>query len=343
MNKTDMEVQNSRRPSLFKVGPEEAGLRIDVYLSSHLGMTRSRVKKLIEDGNVKVLSTFTPKKSQISVGDVWIVVKPSYKVRPQEEIMVLIPQDPDVGLIPQDIPLNILYRDEDIVVVDKPPGIPVYPGPGHPSGTVLNGLLYRIGRLPSIGGPLRPGVVHRLDKDTSGVMVFALSERAYYRLVDIFKRRDLRRRYICLACGEFQKEHGVLSLPIGRAVSDRKRFSIKTRSPKEAITEWRVLERFRGATLLEVYLKTGRTHQIRVHLASQGHPVCGDRTYGRKTFVELGAQRIRFPRQMLHAETLGCRHPVRDIDMEFVSPIPDDMREAIESLRRLSAPTSKIL
>ncbi|MFN3740870.1 MAG: RluA family pseudouridine synthase [Thermodesulfovibrionales bacterium] len=298
----------------------ERGLRLDVYLRDRLGFSRSQIEILIEGGFVRVQDK---------------PVKPSYKVRPGEKIEVIIPEREVEGLIPEDIPLEILYKDEDIVVINKPPCLPVYPGPGHPSGTVLNGLLYHAGISPKLpGGPLRPGVVHRLDKDTSGVMVFALSERAYYRLVEIFKKRELKRRYLCLACGDIVKNEGIISLPIGRAMHDRKKFSVRTRAGKEAITHYRVIERFRVATFLEVFLKTGRTHQIRVHLASMGHPVCGDKTYGRKTSVELYGKRLKFPRQMLHAESLGFRHPVTGEELEFHSEIPEDMKEAIETLRR---------
>ncbi len=313
-------------PDFIHIKAEESDkdVRIDLFLKERLGLSRSRIKGLIEDGYVRCLS-----------GSVLRAVKPSYKIRPGDEIRVFLPKRPPQGLLPEPIPLNILYRDEDIVVIDKPPGMVVYPSAGHPSGTVVNALLYHIGRLCEIGGPLRPGVVHRLDKDTSGVMVFALSEKAYYGLVEIFKKRTLKRRYLCLACGDMEGEEGIINLPIGRSSSDRKRFSTRTRSPKEAVTQWRVLERFGLATFLEVSLKTGRTHQIRVHLASRGHPVCGDRTYGRKTYLELKRGRVvRFPRQMLHAETLAFRHPVTGEEMEFTSPIPDDMKEALEILRK---------
>lgn len=324
----------------------EKGLRLDVYLKDKLGFSRSQIERLIEEGFVKVQDK---------------PVKPSHRVRPGEKIEVIIPErgeapfKPQIrinkinfmgslsglapqreveGLIPEDIPLEIIYKDEDIVVINKPPYLPVYPGPGHPSRTVLNGLLYHVGISSALpGGPLRPGVVHRLDKDTSGVMVFALSERAYYRLVEIFKKRELKRRYLCLACGDIVKDEGIISMPIGRAVHDRKKFSVRTRAGKEAITHYKVIERFRVATFLEVFLKTGRTHQIRVHLASTGHPVCGDKTYGRKTFVEFDGKRLKFPRQMLHAESLGFRHPVTGEELEFHSEIPEDMKEAIEMLR----------
>ncbi|MCX7793797.1 MAG: RluA family pseudouridine synthase [Thermodesulfovibrionales bacterium] len=298
---------------------EDRGLRLDVYLKKNLSMSRSQIERLVEEGFIRVQGK---------------QVKPSHKVRPGEKIEIILPEKKAEGLIPEDIPIDIIYRDEHIVVINKPPYIPVYPGPGHPSGTLLNGLLYHLGISLSLpGGPLRPGVVHRLDKDTSGVMVFALSEKAYYKLVEMFRKRELRRRYLCIACGDIAKNEDLLSTPIGRALHDRKKFSTKTRSGKAALTYYKVIERFKIATLLEIFLKTGRTHQIRVHMASIGHPVCGDKTYGRKTFIEIGNQKIKFPRQMLHAESLGFRHPVTGEELDFHSEMPEDMKEAIERLR----------
>jgi len=310
---------------IFTVGPSDKDKRVDLFLKEKLSITRSQIQKLIEEGHVMLLTAQGLRP-----------LKPSYKLKPDDEIRVTIQEKPMEGLSPQAIPIKILYKDEHICVVDKPPGMVVYPGPGHHDYTLINALMYHVNlSLELPGGPLRPGIVHRLDKDTSGVMVIALSERAYYSLVEIFKKRELKRRYLCLACGEFLKDEGVIDLPIGRASSDRKKFSTRTRSGKEAVTHWRVIERFGLATLLEVFLRTGRTHQIRVHLASIGHPVCGDSTYGRKTFVEIKGKKLRFPRQMLHAETLGFRHPVTGEELEFSTPMPADMKEAIETLKQI--------
>ncbi len=316
---------NDTQPLKFTAGPSDKDKRVDIFLKEKLSITRSQIQKLIEDGLVML---FTKEGLR--------PLKPSHKLRSGDEISVTMPHRNKEVLVPQAIPVNILYKDQDICVVDKPPGMVVYPGPGHQDYTLINALVYHVNLRPELpGGPLRPGIVHRLDKDTSGVMVIALSERAYYKLVEIFKKRELKRRYLCLACGEFLKDEGVIDLPIGRASSDRKKFSTRTRSGKEAVTHWRVIERFRGTTLLEVFLRTGRTHQIRVHLASIGHPVCGDSTYGRKTYVEIKGKKLRFPRQMLHAETLGFRHPVTGEELEFSTPIPADMKEAIERLKQI--------
>jgi 23S rRNA pseudouridine1911/1915/1917 synthase len=196
----------------------------------------------------------------------------------------------------------------------------------------MNAVLYHCGKTASIGGPLRPGVVHRLDKDTSGVMVVALSDEAYYRLIEQFRERSINRRYQALVYGEIKGDSGVIDLGIGRSSSDRKRMSTRTRRGKEALTKWRVLKNYGSATLIEAKLGTGRTHQIRVHFSAIGHPVLGDRVYGRKSSLEVGRRRILFPRQMLHAETLGFRHPITGEQVEFSSPPPPDMEECIGQL-----------
>ena len=201
----------------------------------------------------------------------------------------------------------------------------------------MNAVAYHSGKLASVGGPLRPGVVHRLDKDTSGIMVVALDDDAYYGLVEQFRRRTIDRRYKALVYGNLQKDRGEISLRIGRSESDRKKMSTRIKKGKEAITSWNVVERFRGATLIEAKLGTGRTHQIRVHFASIGHPVLGDLTYGRKTQLEADRRKIVFPRQMLHAELLGFTHPVNGHYMKFRSGLPEDMRQIIEALRELTS------
>jgi 23S rRNA pseudouridine1911/1915/1917 synthase len=211
----------------------------------------------------------------------------------------------------------------------------VHPAAGHHSGTLLNAVLHHTGRLASIGGPLRPGVVHRLDKDTSGVIVVALSDKAYYDLVTQFKERSIYRRYRALVSGNLRDDSGVISLQIGRSPVDRKKMSTRVRKGKEALTAWTVKERFGVATLIEARLGTGRTHQIRVHFASIGRPVLGDSTYGKKTVIEKGGKKIVFPRQMLHAESLGFVHPITGVAVEFTVPLPEDMRTAVRELRTL--------
>jgi 23S rRNA pseudouridine1911/1915/1917 synthase len=230
------------------------------------------------------------------------------------------------------MPITILYSDEHLVVVDKPAGLVVYPSAGHEQGTLMNAVLYHCGKTASIGGPLRPGVVHRLDKDTSGVMVVALSDEAYYGLIEQFRERRINRKYRVLVYGEIKADSGTIDLEIGRSSSDRKKMSTRTRRGKEALTRWRVLKRYGAATLIEARLGTGRTHQIRVHFSALGHPVLGDRVYGKKSSLDVRRRKIVFHRQMLHAETLGFTHPVRGEQLEFSSPPPSDMEECIRQL-----------
>ncbi len=198
------------------------------------------------------------------------------------------------GLIPEPIPVEILYKNGHVIVVNKPPGMVVYPAAGHSRGTLMNALAYHCENLAAVGGPLRPGVVHRLDKDTSGVMVMALSDRAYYDLTSQFKERTINRRYKALIYGNLKEDEGEISLRIGRSSSDRKKMSTRGKTGKEAHTRWKVLKRFGSSTLIEVKLGTGRTHQIRVHFASIGHPVLGDGTYGKKVELDVSARQRDF-------------------------------------------------
>lgn len=300
---------------------EKAGVRIDVHASEKTGFTRSRIQHLIEGGLLRVNN---------------VRVKQNYRTRPGDSVLIEIPETDDKEkLIPEKLPVDILYKDEYVVVVDKPAGMVVYPSAGHHSGTLLNAIAYHSSRLAFVGAPLRPGVVHRLDKDTSGVMVVALEDRAYYGLVEQFRMRSIKRNYKALVYGNVKADGGEIALKIGRSESERKKMSTKSKKGKEAVTKWKVAERFTGATLVEAKLGTGRTHQIRVHFASSGHPVLGDRTYGKKTSIEIRKVKITFPRQMLHAELLGFSHPETGQYMEFRSPLPEDMEESIRALRNL--------
>jgi len=302
------------------VEPSEGGERIDIFLAGKTGITRSQIQKLIEQGNV-----FVNDKS----------VNQNYRIRTNDLISLNIPEKQDEGLIPENIPIDILYRDEHLIVVNKPAGMVVYPAAGHSQGTLMNALAYHCDKLAAIGGPLRPGVVHRLDKDTSGLMVVALDDAAYYNLADQFKQRTINRRYLALIYGNFKEDAGEIALMIGRSESDRKKMSTSVRRGKEAVTRWKVLKRFNHAALIEAKLGTGRTHQIRVHFASIGHPVLGDKTYGKKVEVEVKAQKkIMFPRQMLHAERLDFIHPITGEHLGFSSPLPEDMAERVEELQK---------
>lgn len=301
----------------FIVDISNKGERIDLYLTKKTGLTRSKIQRLINEGYILVNDK---------------QVKQNYRLKENDVIRINLPAEEPEGLIPEPIPIDILYRDDYIAVVNKPSNMVVYPAAGHKRGTLMNALAYHLDKLATVGGPLRPGVVHRLDKDTSGVMVIATDDSAYYDLVEQFRKRTIKRRYIALVYGSLKDDEGEIIKPIGRSERDRKKMSTVTRRAKEAVTRWKVLKRFKDATLIVVRLGTGRTHQIRVHFSSIGHPVLGDRTYGRKTELNIDKKKIVFPRQMLHAETLGFRHPVTGEYMEFESEIPQDVKDVITSL-----------
>jgi 23S rRNA pseudouridine1911/1915/1917 synthase len=303
--------------SRFHIDSQNAGKRIDVLTAEMAGLTRSRIQQLIEKGLLLVNGE---------------AVKQNYRARSGDEISLSVPAEKQT-LVAEAIPVEILYMDDAVIVVNKPPGMVVYPGAGHSSGTLMNAVAHYSLGLATIGGPLRPGVVHRLDKDTSGVMVVALTDNAYYNLVEQFKKRAINRTYVALVFGNLREDSGEISVKIGRSESDRKKMSTRVRRGKEAVTRWRVLERYQTATLIEARLATGRTHQIRVHFASMGHPVLGDTTYGKKTVIEAGRIKITFERQMLHAMRLGFVHPATGQYMEFVKEMPEDMREKVQELR----------
>lgn len=301
----------------FQIDDKDNGKRIDVVSSEMSGISRSQIQHLIEKG---LLTVNTQR------------IRANYRAKLGDRISIQI-QDEEQKLLKEDLPVEVLYKDDFLIVLDKPAGMVVYPAAGHPVGTLMNAVAYKSGKLASVGGPLRPGVVHRLDKETSGVMVVALDDTAYYGLSEQFRTRTIDRKYIALVYGSLRDESGQISLRIGRSESDRKKMSTRIKRGKEALTSWKVIERFSSATLIEAKLGTGRTHQIRVHLASLGHPVLGDRTYGKKMQLEVGRKKVVFPRQMLHAEILGFIHPVKGQYMKFASELPQDMRKIIEVLR----------
>ncbi|MEK6671911.1 MAG: RluA family pseudouridine synthase [Nitrospirota bacterium] len=303
---------SSTSPKLVK--PLDAGQRLDAFIAMQTGITRSQIQKLIEQGDVLVNSR---QSSQ------------NYRVKAGDAVSIRQPEKPAEGLLPEAIPIEVLYIDDYLIVVNKPAGMVLYPSAGHYSGTLMNALAYHCKKLASIGGPLRPGVVHRLDRDTSGVMVVALDDRAYYNLVEQFRERKIKRKYKTLVYGNLKDDSGEITSLIGRSEADRKKMSTKVRRGKEAVTRWRSIKRFGCATLVEAHLGTGRTHQIRVHFASIGHPVLGDRTYGKKTTIDINNKRVVFPRQMLHAELLGFIHPITKEHLELSSPLPDDMKEVM--------------
>ncbi|MBF0540831.1 MAG: RluA family pseudouridine synthase [Nitrospirae bacterium] len=287
------------------------GERLDNLVSKEAAITRSRVKTLIESGLVTLNNQSVKQGARLHIGDT---------------IEVFLPSSSDNILIPEDINLDISYQDNHLIVINKPAGMVMYPAPGNPSGTLLNAVAGRVKELPDIGSPLRAGVVHRIDKDTSGLVVIALDNQSYYGLVQQFKSRTIKRSYIAIVNGRIKGDQGSISASIGRSQSNRKKMSTVSRHSRPAVTNWRVIERFNNATMIEARLITGRTHQIRVHLSSIGHSLLGDVTYGNKTVIGLSNNnKFIVSRQMLHAKTLGFIHPVTSIPLEFTSHLPDDM------------------
>jgi 23S rRNA pseudouridine1911/1915/1917 synthase len=305
------------RKAVYIIAPETKSGRLDTFISQKSHLTRSFIQKLIRQGSITVNSC---------------AEKAGYKIKKGDKIELIIPDEPERQLAPEDIPLEILWEDEHIIVVNKPPDMVIYPAVGNRRGTLMNALVSRCGRLSSVGAPLRPGVVHRLDKNTSGVIVIAKDDRSHHGLVNQFKNREVEKHYTALLYGRLKEDSGEITSAIGRSLSDRKKMSVKTRNGKEAITKFEVVRRFNSATLVNVRIITGRTHQIRVHFASIGYPVLGDKTYGKKTSVKSGRITVNFSRQMLHAYSMRLKHPVNGESLEFTAPMPEDMEEAIGEL-----------
>lgn len=298
---------------------ERGGQRLDLYLAGQLegeGLTRSRIQQLIRAE--MVLVNETPRKAK-------------YLLEAGDRLTVTIPPQATSELVAEPVAFVTLYEDEDLIVLAKPPGIVVHPATGHRSATLVHGLLHHCGGLSGINGELRPGIVHRLDKDTSGVMVVAKSDFAHQALADQFKRRQVKKIYQALVDGRLTFPSGRVDLPIGRHPVQRKKMAVRE-DGREAVTNWRVLERFaKGLTLLELGLETGRTHQIRVHMAALSCPVAGDAVYGRKNSLYLA---MGITRQCLHAHTLAFCHPRTREDLQFTAPLWPDMLYTLELLRQ---------
>ncbi|ADH61104.1 pseudouridine synthase, RluA family [Thermoanaerobacter mathranii subsp. mathranii str. A3] len=290
---------------------EDEGKRIDVFLAAELDYTRSYIKKLIVDGLAFVNGK---------------TVKPSYKVKENDKVVVNIPEAEKIDVLPENIPLDILYEDDDIIVINKPQGMVVHPAPGNYSGTLVNALLYHCKNLSGINGILRPGIVHRLDKDTSGVMVVAKNDKAHISLSNQIKERSVFKKYVAIVEGVIKNEEEKIEAPIGRHPVDRKKMAV-IEDGRYALTLYKVLERFKENTLIEAVIKTGRTHQIRVHMAFIGHPVVGDPVYGFKK------QKFKLEGQALHSRVLGFMHPTKGVYMEFEAPLPEYFKKLIEILR----------
>jgi len=312
----------------FVVTGEGAGARVDVFLSMQRDLlTRSRVKKIIDEGLVRVNGKHSKPSARLRAGD----------------IVVVIEKEPrECSIAPEDIPLEVVYEDSSILLVDKPAGIVVHPAAGHFSGTLVNALMFHCDGLSGIGGIKRPGIIHRLDKNTSGIMIVAKTDEAHIGLSQQFKSHTVKKVYKALVHGDVKGESGTIELPIGRHPKDRKKMSARSGRGKSALTRWNVYRRFGGITLLEVRIETGRTHQIRVHLNDAGYPLVGDDVYGnskKRTNTmagnELGEALKKIKRQALHACLIGFHHPVTDAYMEFTAPLPADMTDLCQALERL--------
>lgn len=291
---------------------EKISERLDKYISEHTELSRSYTARLAEDGLVTVNGSAVDKK---------------YKLKGGERIEIAVPEPESLEALPQDIPLDIIYEDDYVIVVNKPQGMVVHPAPGNPDGTLVNGLLYHCS-LSSINGVIRPGIVHRIDKDTSGLLVVAKTNAAHESLSAQLKERKALRRYYCIVNGNIRENEGIIDKPIGRHPIDRKRMAV-IEGGREAVTHYRVLERFRGYCLVECTLETGRTHQIRVHMSYIGHSIVGDPVYGIKK------ERFKTNGQLLHAKTIGFVHPVTGELMEFDSELPEYFIDILNKLRKL--------
>ncbi|KPU43991.1 ribosomal large subunit pseudouridine synthase D [Oxobacter pfennigii] len=295
-----------------KLIADTSGIRIDLYLSKSMeDVTRSYIQKLIEDKKVLVNQK---------------TVKSNYKINENDIIEVDIPQPVELKIEAQEIDLDILYEDDDLIVINKPQGMVVHPAPGNYSGTLVNALLKKCTNLSGINGVLRPGIVHRIDKDTSGVLLAAKNDLAHKSLAAQIKDHTVNRRYIAMVEGVIKNDSGIIEGSIGRHARDRKKMDV-IKGGKPAITHFKVLDRYNGYTLIEAKLETGRTHQIRVHMSHIGYPVVGDPVYGYKN------QKFNLKGQALHAYILGFNHPRSGVYMEFAAPLPEYFNELIEKIK----------
>ena len=310
----------------FGIDPAHAGLRLDIFLSKNTPFPRSQIQKVIEKEGVKINNQ--------------IIKKANYRLKIGERVEFRYPTEVP-QITPEPIPLSIIYEDRYLLVINKPAGLVVQPGPGHYKGTLVHALLYYYPKLSNIGGPNRPGIVHRLDKDTSGIMVIAKDVSMYNALIEQFKERKIEKEYLALVLGVPSKGEGVIELPLGRHPKDRKRISVKTKRPRVAQTSWYVKEVFKNSALLLCRPRTGRTHQIRVHLSAIGHPIIGDPVYLRKARInKLKSKTLKtcfktVKRPLLHALKIRIFHPIKGAFMQFEAPLPRDMDDFIQTLRAL--------
>ena len=301
-------------PILLRASEESKNQRLDAFLASSLdGLTRSQAARLIESGEVAVNGKTAGK---------------SYKLAGGEDIAVTLPEPEPVEAVPQDIPLDVVYEDADVIVVNKPSGMVVHPAPGHPDGTLVNALLYHCaGTLSGIGGALRPGIVHRIDRDTSGLIIAAKNDAAHQYLSAQLADHTLARTYECIVVGKLREDRGTVDAPIARHPTDRKRMAVVA-GGREAVTHWEVIARYPGYTHVRCRLETGRTHQIRVHMAYIGHPILGDTVYGAKKEVP------GLTGQCLHAVGLRFLHPRTHEVVELFCPLPEEFTRMLQKIRR---------
>ena len=301
-------------PIRLRASEESKNQRLDAFLASSLdGLTRSQATRLIESGEVAVNGRAVGK---------------SYKLAGGEDIAVTLPEPEPVEAVPQDIPLDVVYEDADVIVVNKPSGMVVHPAPGHPDGTLVNALLYHCaGTLSGVGGALRPGIVHRIDRDTSGLIIAAKNDAAHQYLSAQLADHTLARTYECIVVGKLREDRGTVDAPIARHPTDRKRMAVVA-GGREAVTHWEVIARYPGYTHVRCRLETGRTHQIRVHMAYIGHPILGDTVYGAKKEVP------GLTGQCLHAVGLRFLHPRTHEVVELSCPLPDEFTRMLQKIRK---------
>jgi len=310
-------------PIFIPISQPDAGQRLDSLISTHFSeRSRAYLASLIRDGLIMVKGESK---------------KPGYRVKAGDIITGQFPAAEPIEALPEPIHIQPVFEDSHILVINKQPGLVVHPAPGHVSGTLVNAILFHCPDMEGIGGKIRPGIVHRLDKDTSGCLVIAKTEMAHHHLAGQFKDRTVQKNYLAIVHGRMKTDSGVIDLPIGRHTTDRKKMSVHSHVSRQALTIWQTREEFRDATLIDVRIKTGRTHQIRVHCAAIHHPVVGDLVYGLKKFGRFLPHALTdAPRQMLHAWKLGLIHPATGTPMIFESPLPTDMNACLESLRQIT-------
>nr|WP_041719266.1 RluA family pseudouridine synthase [Desulfurivibrio alkaliphilus] len=313
----------------FVVAPHEAGRRLDLVLATRAAgsaeLTRSRLQSLIRQGRVRVES------AGVEAGP----LKPGMLLKAGDRVDLQVPPPEATELVAEEVEFTPLYEDEDILVLVKPPGLVVHPADGHRQGTLVHGLLHHCRNLSGISGQLRPGIVHRLDKDTSGCLVVAKNDLAHHNLVQQFKGREVEKTYQALLRGILAEDTGQVVLPIGRHPVHRKKMAVRREGGREAVTHWRVRQRFSaGYTLVELLLETGRTHQIRVHMAALGHPLAGDRLYGRNPEKDMP---YGIDRQWLHAWRLAFNHPRSGRRLTFTAPLWVDLQASLDRLREIEA------